>query len=890
MKQKASHISIVCAVGLILIGLLLTEFTPQAVLAQTDSPGELTNTTCALLDDTQTRSLMSASFEIKLLIQCGRLALAEAPPTVPNEFVLAPTLTDVLVNYPFTDIGNSTTQSETSIAVNPNTGAICSAYNDSQHWAVGAIAFAGFSNSTDNGATFVDHGPIPSGGGGNAYGDPSLVWRRSDGNFYYASLHTNGLGLWRSDDDCASMVYNSMIHTGAADDKELMAVDNNPDSPYYGRLYVGWTDFNAGAQIYVTYSDNTTTWSTPVAVSSASVDVQGAWPYVDPNNGDLYVAWVRWNPYPTGPINIEIVRSTNGGASFATVTNPLTGAINPYDNIATANCSKPALNADIRYMPSPQIAVGPDSALHVVYSYDPDGNGTGDVINVYYRRSTDSGASWEPEVQLNDDSTLTDQWFPTISVSSDNVLVATWYDRRLDTASNFMFDYYKALSYDGGVHWGPNIRVSDVSSSVPALNPNFDPIVATCYHGDYDQQVQYNGYTYIQWSDDRNTQNLHPDPDIWFEKEPIPFGTLYGLVYDAATSDPIPDAEVTGEGTFHFRTTSGADGTYDFLIAPDTYDITGMAFGYQSNTINNVTVITGTVTTQDIPLTLAPHHTVEGYVTDSTTGWPLYASIDTNSPAGVTWTDPESGYYSIRLPEGYTFNFDVNAWVPGYEPENRSIGLLTAATSEDFALVANPITCNAPGYQLIHTFYDDFENGYGNWNMTGLWNGESETDTCGSLVDPFPSPINAAYYGQDGVCTYDTGAANSGSLTTNTAVPVPVEGWLRLRSYEKSECGGNCNFDNRYIEISTNGGVSWIPLGEGDTEDSWYLRTLDLSAYSGSNALIRLRFDSVDSVSNAYFGWMVDNVGVASCQPPPNRWTGDGQRLQPEQPRSFGRR
>lgn len=52
----------------------------------------------------------------------------------------------------------------------------------------------------------------------------------------------------------------------------------------------------------------------------------------------------------------------------------------------------------------------------MVYVYDPDGLNVGDVINTYYRRSTDSGATWGPEIQLNDDGTLTDQFFPTVSV------------------------------------------------------------------------------------------------------------------------------------------------------------------------------------------------------------------------------------------------------------------------------------------------------------------------------------------------------------------------------------------------------------------------------------------------------------------------------------------
>ena len=56
--------------------------------------------------------------------------------------------------------------------------------------------------------------------------------------------------------------------------------------------------------------------------------------------------------------------------------------------------------------------------------------------------------------------------------------------------------------------------MSDVSSPV-----YIDPQLAACYHGDYDQQIQDAGFGYIQWSDDRNIQSGHQDPDVWFDKE-----------------------------------------------------------------------------------------------------------------------------------------------------------------------------------------------------------------------------------------------------------------------------------------------------------------------------------------------------------------------------------
>ena len=328
---------------------------------------------CALLDNVKVRGMMSGMFETKLLIACGRqneLGQVKSQDTFGGEAIqgLAPLLgMDVLVNNPALDTGGTShTQSETTLARNETTGTLCSAYNDFYSGVVQGTGYAGFSRSTDSGATFTDNGVVPPAGGGQSFGDPSLVWRKSDGLFYITSLHTNGLGLWKSTTDCASLTWVGMAHSGANDDKEFMAVDNNVASPYYGRLYIAWTDFT-DSRIRSIYSTNGgTTWSAPVILSGAGVDVQGAWPYVGPN-GDVYVAWVRWNPYPNGPINIEIVRSTNGGTTFAPVTNPLTGGINPQASGPTGTCARPALNGNIRYLPSPQIAVTPNGNLHVVY-------------------------------------------------------------------------------------------------------------------------------------------------------------------------------------------------------------------------------------------------------------------------------------------------------------------------------------------------------------------------------------------------------------------------------------------------------------------------------------------------------------------------------------------
>jgi hypothetical protein len=349
-------------------------------------------------------------------------------------------------------------------------------------------------------------------------------------------------------------------------------------------------------------------------------------------------------------------------------------------------------------------------------------------------------------------------------------------------------------------------------------------------------------------------------------------GTLDGHVYDLDTELPLEDAtvEATLSPTQTWQASTDDQGYYEMTVLTGTYTVEASKYAYIPAVIATE-VFSGVTTTEDFYLEPAASYLVYGWVTDANRGWPLHAGIEiAGYPYGTVWTDPATGYYEVMLPESSTYDFAVEAWVAGYLPESRPVGPVVGDTQEDFALDVDTSACVAPGYTPTYYFWDDFEAGLGNWTATGLWNEENEGDPCGSLVPPFPSSDTAAYYGQDGICNFDVGT-NSGELTLVTPVPLPPTGAaLSLWSYEETECGGDCGYDNRYVEISVDGGVTWNLLGEGNTEDTWYKLQYNLAAYAGNDALFRFRFDSVDSVANSYFGWMVDDVAVATgCEPNP---------------------
>ncbi|GAB4152235.1 MAG: hypothetical protein Fur0021_16770 [Candidatus Promineifilaceae bacterium] len=284
---------------------------------------------------------------------------------------------------------------------------------------------------------------------------------------------------------------------------------------------------------------------------------------------------------------------------------------------------------------------------------------------------------------------------------------------------------------------------------------------------------------------------------------------------------------------------------------------------------DDLTVVSGAAVTYCYQLqntgsvTLTQHDLADSALGPILTDWPLLlppggTAVFTQT-AVLTQTTVNTATWTAAASLTDTFMISDVATVTTFLPAQLNL----TASSNGPTFLGQPTDLTA---SLNELFVETFENGFDDWTMTGLWNLENEADTCGGLRAPFPSPSNVAYYGLDTLCTFDNGAANGGALTLVTAIDLPPVAPVTLSfwSYEQTECAGDCSYDNRYIELSTDGGINWNLLGEGDTEGVWYERIFDLSAYVGSQALIRFRFDSVDDVDNYYVGWMIDNIRLTT--------------------------
>jgi hypothetical protein len=346
-------------------------------------------------------------------------------------------------------------------------------------------------------------------------------------------------------------------------------------------------------------------------------------------------------------------------------------------------------------------------------------------------------------------------------------------------------------------------------------------------------------------------------------------GTLAGTVSDASNSNPIVGATVqaTSGVTQTFGTVSGVGGTYSLLIPVGTYTVTASAYGYLPNSISGAAVVSGTTTTLDIPLTPAPAYVVSGVVKDATTGWPLYASINIPSyPGGTVWTDPVTGFYSVTLVGGTTYDFNVNAWVAGYDPASVSVGPLSSDVTQNFGLTANAGTCNAPGYK---------RTGVGEgFDATTIPAGWTVTDNAGTgAVWAFNDP------GGHGNLTGGTGnfaTANSdynGTVNMDTELRTPV---LNLTGISTAILGFKYDFywysgglsEVADVDVSVNGAAGpwtnvWTRSGASDRGPK--TASIDISSIAGNQANVMIRFHYYNA--NYEWWWQVDDVVLGSCEP-----------------------
>jgi hypothetical protein len=396
------------------------------------------------------------------------------------------------------DAGN-----ETNIAVNPlNKNEIVIGWRQFDN-VTSSFRQAGWSYSTDAGQTWTFPGVIEP---GIFRSDPVLDYDKS-GNFYYNSL-TNSpdffCKVFKSTDGGASWDLGTDAQGG---DKQCMSIDCTAGVGN-GNIYSSWTsDFSTCLPGFFTRStDGNTSYE-----SCTEVDSFPFWGTMAIGNaGELYIgaAMVDVDTLKFGIAKSVDAQVASGPVTWNAKFVDMDGNINSGLSVMNPAGLLGQVSVDV------DRSTGPGSGnVYLLASLSRISNfDQGDVM---FSRSTDGGQTWSPAIKVNDDaSEFNTQWFGTMSVAPTGRIDAVWLDTREDHTGTDSSALYYSYSYDQGITWSANEKLSDVFDPHVGY-PNQDKM------GDYFDMISDSTGAHLAWA---NTLNNEEDVYYSYIVPPLPVG------------------------------------------------------------------------------------------------------------------------------------------------------------------------------------------------------------------------------------------------------------------------------------------------------------------------------------------------------------------------------
>ena len=384
---------------------------------------------------------------------------------------------------------------------------------------------------------------------------------------------------------------------------------NNPANSLTSYYNNGWSIATAGNFVHVVWHDSRD--GNPEIYYKRSTDGGTSW-QADTrltNNGfDSYDACVAvlgsavhvvWYDGRDGNYEIYYKRSTDGGASWG----PDTRITN---------------NTYLSLLPSVAVTA---SAVHIVWNDQPASNND----EIYYKRSTDGGASWSAETRLT--NFISPSHTPTIAAEGSNIHIS-WTDSR----EVFPEVYYKR-STDSGITWGNDIPITEADF----INSEFS-------------SISVSGSTvHIVWVDSKNSNT-----EIYYRRS-----TNSGVSWEAET-------RLTNNSAVSVFPSLAVSGSAAHIVWNDMRDGNHEIY-YKNSTDGGVTWGT------DIRLTNNPEISQNSFIAVS------------GSVLHVVWRDSRDGNFEIYYKRDPTGNPNAINIISGEVPDGFSL-------SQNYPNPFNPIT------------------------------------------------------------------------------------------------------------------------------------------------------------------------------------------------------
>jgi hypothetical protein len=347
------------------------------------------------------------------------------------------------------------TEAEPSVAIDPEREShLLAGYQEDRFFDGGARALTyavsrdsahGWGEGLVPGQTVASGGPyergsdpwVAFGSGGRAYYSAVLFNQTSNPNGIYVSTSADGGASW------GDPVAVHSVTTADFDDKPSVVVDNRPDSPFSGRVYVGWDTITADQRqpVRVAWSADGGASFSPFATVYDQGENIGIVLLVGPG-GVVHAVWVRFTGDATALLT---ARSEDGGDTW---TAPVVIADSHFSGLAGTRTADEL----------PEAAIDPRTGeLYVVWQDDRFSPG---IDQVALSLSTDGGDTWSEPRRVSDGPLDAPNFTPAVVVNGSGLLGVAYYSLRNDPGRRFYTDEYLAVSRDRGQSFGRSTRVS----------------------------------------------------------------------------------------------------------------------------------------------------------------------------------------------------------------------------------------------------------------------------------------------------------------------------------------------------------------------------------------------------------------------------------------------
>jgi pre-peptidase len=519
--------------------------------------------------------------------------------------------------------------------------------------------------STDGGVTWGQTN-LPLASGDSFHSDPTVDWS-SDGTAWSTTMGINGNVLkvqsYRSTNGGATWTFDGTISGSQTNtDKQMQWIDHSGSSPYANNNYVIWHNGNPAFMNRRTSSG----WGTPIQVSDSQATGTCIGADVKTNSaGDVFGFFPD-----TGSRGIYVVKSTNGGASYAAPVKLVT-TYDSYDIGVPSFSSRRIL----LYVSGGAYRNGTTNNVYALWTDLSGDSGCTAAANepgtsvtstcktrIWFSRSTDGGATWSARVKLNNQSGLNDQFNPFLAIDETNgTLGAMYYDTVAD-AGRKKVDVYYQMSTDGGATWAAAVKVTTAMTDETTTGSD-----SGNQFGDYNSLSGYGNAFFPSWTDRRSNAS----EEIWTAKITTTTSATYSISGSAGTTG----ATVTAGSA---SATSDASNNYSISsLAPGTYTVTPSKSGCTfSPASSSVTITSANVTGINFTASCtAPTFAISGNV--GTSG----ATVTAGSSS--TTSDASNNYSMSGFAAG-TYTVTPTKSGCTFSPASSSVTITSANVTANF--------------------------------------------------------------------------------------------------------------------------------------------------------------------------------------------------------------